>query len=463
MNKPLQKELWEKIQNFKLDEPASIFPFSKKLQQENNWTYAFTTKAIEEYRKFIFLCCISPKGASPSDTVDKVWHLHLTYTQNYWVSFCRNTLHKDIHHYPSKGGSDENDKHNNWYRETLNVYETVFGYKALETIWPQPGIVVENISEAIYEKKYFTQVVAGFLIFTFLHIIVTNLFKTNGPDFLLYYAILSVAGLLISLLLQRNKAVRLQTIVTENFPSTFTNFQVARFVYGKHRAYQLALVDLLKNGVIDVSGNDYKLNNKEDTGLKEDNPLLPALNNTIHAGSLFTYKNGLSFMDAEKVAHEGFNKLLLLSKKIDFQKFILPGIVLSIGFLRILQGLANYKPVSFLVLEIGVFSFIGLMIAQQYSYTNLVFKMADKIWREQNEDGRGPDVLNNFSILGTIAIAGFAEYAVLTNTFNFYSPRETSAMNSGGSGSCGSGGSCSSGSSCGGSSCGGGCGGCGSS
>ncbi|MBC7511625.1 MAG: hypothetical protein H7320_23205 [Ferruginibacter sp.] len=113
---------------------------------------------------------------------------------------------------------------------------------------------------------------------------------------------------------------------------------------------------------------------------------------------------------------------------------------------------------SFLVFEIGVFSLISLMIAQQYSYTVLVFTTAKKIWRQQNKDGRGNNILNNFSILGAVAVAGFAEYAVLANTFNFYLPRNTNSVNEngGGVGGCGSGSSCS-----GGSGCGVGCGGCG--
>jgi len=103
MNKLSQPELWEKIQNFNFDDQNSSYPFSKKLANENNWSNLFTQNAIAEYRKFIFLCCISPCGASPSDIVDKIWLLHLTYTKNYWEDFCSNSLQQDVHHHPSKG------------------------------------------------------------------------------------------------------------------------------------------------------------------------------------------------------------------------------------------------------------------------------------------------------------------------------------------------------------------------
>lgn len=62
---------------------------------------AFCEQVIGEYKKFMLLCCVLPQGASPSQQVDAVWHLHLTYTRSYWTHFCRNTLGKDIHHHPS--------------------------------------------------------------------------------------------------------------------------------------------------------------------------------------------------------------------------------------------------------------------------------------------------------------------------------------------------------------------------
>src|ERR1700709_1185766 len=93
--------LWDKIRNFPMDDESATITFSSKLAAVQNWTAAFTQKAIDEYKRFIFLCCILEAGAAPSKAVDEVWHLHLTYTRSYWIDLCRNTLGKDIHHYPS--------------------------------------------------------------------------------------------------------------------------------------------------------------------------------------------------------------------------------------------------------------------------------------------------------------------------------------------------------------------------
>lgn len=129
------ESLWNRIWQFSLDAPGADFPFSKKLAKEENWTLEFTKKAIEEYKKFVYLCCILPKGASPSEIVDKVWHMHLIYTQNYWEEFCPNILQRKLHHHPSKGGSTEKEKHQNWFADTLENYREIFQQEAPAEIW----------------------------------------------------------------------------------------------------------------------------------------------------------------------------------------------------------------------------------------------------------------------------------------------------------------------------------------
>lgn len=129
------QDLWQRIKDFSIDQPDALFPFSRKLAKEENWTPDFTKKAIEEYKKFVYLCCILPNGASPSETVDKVWHMHLIYTQNYWEEFCPRVLKRKLHHHPSNGGSSENIRHRNWFSETLKSYREVFQQEAPNDIW----------------------------------------------------------------------------------------------------------------------------------------------------------------------------------------------------------------------------------------------------------------------------------------------------------------------------------------
>lgn len=136
--------LWNRLQEFSLDECAADFPFSKKLAKEENWTETFTRKAIDEYKKFVYLCCISPNGASPSEIIDKVWHMHLIYTQNYWEEFCPEVLQQKLHHQPSQGGESEKEKHKSWFAETLENYEKIFEQEPPKDIWKPVQIPLKN-------------------------------------------------------------------------------------------------------------------------------------------------------------------------------------------------------------------------------------------------------------------------------------------------------------------------------
>lgn len=128
--------LWKKISTFNLDDESSSFKFSTRLARENGWTLSYSKAVIEEYKKFIFLCCIHKTGTTPSDQVDQVWHLHLTYTKSYWIDLCRNTLSKEIHHNPAKGGQKEGEKFDDYYTETIKLYKDKFKAEPPKNIWP---------------------------------------------------------------------------------------------------------------------------------------------------------------------------------------------------------------------------------------------------------------------------------------------------------------------------------------
>ena len=131
-----EKLLWEKISNFKIDDENSNFKFSERLARENNWSIDYSKKVIDEYKKFIFLCCVTKTGVTPSDQVDQAWHLHLTYTKSYWNDLCKNTLEKEIHHNPTKGGNSEAIKFDDFYSKTKEDYQTLFKSEPPIEIWP---------------------------------------------------------------------------------------------------------------------------------------------------------------------------------------------------------------------------------------------------------------------------------------------------------------------------------------
>ncbi len=130
------KALWKKIQAFEFDDPSAGFSFSNRLASENHWSSEFTLRVIEEYRKFLYLCCASDFSITPSREVDEAWHLHLCYTKSYWEDLCSNTLGRKLHHGPTKGGRFERAKFIDWYEGTKKNYLLEFMEKPPADIWP---------------------------------------------------------------------------------------------------------------------------------------------------------------------------------------------------------------------------------------------------------------------------------------------------------------------------------------
>jgi hypothetical protein len=129
--------LWHRIKSFNPGGSGAEFSFQDRLARENGWSGLYAARAIWEYKKFMYLICRSDTALTPSEQVDQVWHLHLLYTQDYWIDFCESTLGKTIHHGPTKGGSEERHKYTTAYEVTLRKYENVFLFVSPEDIWPK--------------------------------------------------------------------------------------------------------------------------------------------------------------------------------------------------------------------------------------------------------------------------------------------------------------------------------------
>ncbi len=128
--------LWQRLEAFQLDDPDAPFRFSDRLARENGWSTAFARRAVEEYKKFVYLAAVSRTPVTPSDIVDQVWHLHLTFTRSYWDEMCGRVLDKPLHHGPTKGGGAEDARYRRQYDETLALYRAEFGLDAPTSHWP---------------------------------------------------------------------------------------------------------------------------------------------------------------------------------------------------------------------------------------------------------------------------------------------------------------------------------------
>ncbi len=269
-----QAALYEKICSFSLDAAESSLMFSQRLAQENDWNYAYALQVIEEYKKFVFLALVAGHPVTPSEQVDQVWHLHLTYTHSYWQEFCPNILGAPFHHSPTHGGVAEQVKFVEWYNRTLTSYQHFFGEVPPLTIWPVSDI---RFGKAVYYKrinthknwilpkpelKQWIKTKSGLAILIFFAISVvscqvfadiTNSLNFIGSDFRPFYILLYVIGLMVAC------GARVILCSTNNngfslvkSADQLSDYEVAYLAGGTNRVLGTAMIYLLQHKYLKI-------------------------------------------------------------------------------------------------------------------------------------------------------------------------------------------------------------------
>ena len=449
--------LWIRIDAYQIDDPEAYIPLSSKLAKEQGWSVEFTQRAFLEYKKFIYLCCILPGGASPSKIVDEVWHLHLTYTRDYWRRFCKETLQKDIHHHPSKGGPDEQLKHEIWYEETLKQYEAIFGEPAPADIWSTNAI--PKLAEPIYYSyniffepgnKWRYALLILPIVFIGLIYDQPNPYKLSGPHFLVFYAILmGVVALivLLSVIAQKNK---LAAIFKVNYPG-LSKYEMAFLTGGEYRFALLLIAELVDKRVLSlIERNVYIIN--YDVLKNIDSPLKGYL---LESGADKIFLSQLKMVSAKMGAEYRMKYFSLIFQFEKFTNSWLPLIIpWVLGIIRIIQGLQNDKPVGFL-LAITIFmplwTIIMMYVVNFHACCTWIFRR-DKLFFTSESD--------NYSRGIIISGISFITYGSIYSHLLWESWRAPNSITYS-NGSSGDGSSCGGGGCSGGGGCGGGCGGCG--
>lgn len=127
--------LWERIAAHDFEVAGQTPNFTQRLARDRAWGLAFARGAVGEYRRFAYLCVLADDVLTPSAEVDEVWHLHLTFSRDYWDVWCGEALRATLHHDPSRGGPDQAAYFRVRYAATLAFYEQHFGPPP-EAWWP---------------------------------------------------------------------------------------------------------------------------------------------------------------------------------------------------------------------------------------------------------------------------------------------------------------------------------------
>lgn len=155
---PPRDELWQRIADHQIGPAVASLTFAARLARENRWDAAHAEAVIREYKRFCYLALTAGHEVTPSDAVDQAWHLHLTYSRDYWEVFCPEVLGAPLHHGPTSGGTAERERYYRQYADTLAAYETAFGAVPPADIWPpahrrfsvDPKGVRVNFSDGIF-------------------------------------------------------------------------------------------------------------------------------------------------------------------------------------------------------------------------------------------------------------------------------------------------------------------------
>lgn len=148
----MKKELWLRLRNYHFehlvpqhlfDHVASVFgkhdasthAFAAKIARKHKWTTRQALRAIDEYKKFVYLGLVSDSPVTPPKIIDTVWHEHLLFSKGY-REFCSDVLQRDFDHNPELVPQEtQTDVFAAQYDATLALYNREFNMRPPRGIW----------------------------------------------------------------------------------------------------------------------------------------------------------------------------------------------------------------------------------------------------------------------------------------------------------------------------------------
>ncbi len=498
-----QTELYKRIQAFALDRPDSQLSFSQRLARDNGWSLGYTQRVIEEYKKFIFLAVAAGHPVTPSDQIDQVWHLHLTYTRLYWQEFCPKILQTTLHHEPTRGGSSEQLKFGSWYSKTLESYEQFFGHIPPIDIWPKPkdrfgrdlhfirintqqSWVLSKPNLTIFLKPQLRKIgIFTFLVFLSLMITscqiisqIPNPMNFTGPEFLTFYISLVVMGIALAAWLRFSLC--LVSTNTKQQPDLNT-YEIAFLAGGNHRLIMAAITSLIKQGYVEV------LKEKSPFGRTQSklvvtgkiNAIADPVEKAVAQDILATdgaikqvFQKSKAMKDSIRARLEQLGLFLSDAQALKAQIYpsLIVVILLGIGLCKMAVGISRDKPVGLLLICIFGLLVLGARFfvkpqRQRSRYGEIIFNdLTNRLQHLKTANSSDSELVLAVALFGaTVLMADMA----LADLYQMLTPIAAASSGSGSGSGSGSdagsggsdGGSGGSGGGCGG--CGGGCGGCG--
>ena len=393
--------LLRRVEAFSLDDEFAAFCFTQRLARDNDWSLAFATRVVTEYKRFMFLAVTAGHGVSPSDQVDQAWHLHLVYTRSYWDVFCNEVLRSSVHHGPTKGGHAEQTKFVDMYEQTKTTYREKFGEDPPSDIWPSAEERFDSAGQRkwislqkywIIRKPNFRKVfktenlplAAGAVLPALLF--AWSPFDLSGIPFLVFYAIIALmawlGAFLLNHLLRTNgdSQWQLARISMKLSPN-----HLAYLAGGRQRLLESAVSELLIGSFAKASRQQLRHGTKPIS--KKLSLVARAIHRKISAGASIDYEGiqDAAKLSVAKVSGELMNAGLIQSTAKRHALGWMTGLmfagVFGIGVARICMAIPNQRPFGFLALEMLVFALMAAVPIYLIPFRTKAGEMVLKQWQ----------------------------------------------------------------------------------
>lgn len=479
--------LWRRLQAFSFDQAGAALPFSVRLAREHDWSLRFAQRAVEQYRRYLYLTQVSDRPVCPSEEVDAVWHLHLCYTRSYWDELCGAVLLRPLHHDPTEGGPAQLDYHSRMYDDTLAAYLREFDASPPRLLWPnteerfsqtrQPRTVDPSRYWLVRKpqlarawrrvrRPWAGTAAASALILVPFAGAAWNPLDMRGPPFLALYAGLVVCAVLVALALRGMLAG--SGVDAPNPLSQLNPYEAAVLAGGERRATQVALAELALTEVVKECDSSERTVLVAQAEPPDAHPLVRTVYRSIEARGKATPAEVIAAAapEAAKIGARLEDAGLIPNAGAAWSSRLVPALVaaspLVLGVTKIFVGLDRDKPVVLLVLMCIATAVLSVFFLKPVMRT----RRGERLLGEMKQDhGSLDDSVEFYALdsshqalamglfgLGVLSIAPGATAELYRWMFP---PNSASGWSSSGcSSGCG-------GSGCGGGGCGGGCGGCG--
>lgn len=127
--------LWEQLAGKFGRVDPSTRAFANKIARKHDWSPGFALRAVNEYRKFVYLGVTGSTVVTPSRVIDTVWHEHLLFTRAY-RAFCQDVLHREFDHHPELlPTAEQSERFAVQFEATLARYHDEFHRAPPPDIW----------------------------------------------------------------------------------------------------------------------------------------------------------------------------------------------------------------------------------------------------------------------------------------------------------------------------------------